>query len=111
MTCILRQRRARDFWFANSRAKRGNGLAILAQACTLAFALAVFVAPIAAQDFRTTEQLRARFTHETDPAHKAKLLQPLGDSEFKDAQAALAEDKIPAALEIVKTYLGEAQTC
>jgi hypothetical protein len=84
---------------------------MLVQACTLAFAMAVFFAPIAAQDFRTTEQLRARYTHETDPAHKAKLLQPLGDSEFRDAQAALAEDKYPGALEIVKQYLGEAQSC
>ncbi|HSY60044.1 MAG TPA: hypothetical protein VK795_10820 [Terriglobales bacterium] len=84
---------------------------MLAQAGALAFALAVFVSPIAAQEFRTTEQLRARFTHETDPAHKAKLLQPLGDSEFKDAQAALAEDKFPAALEIVKQYVDEAQSC
>jgi hypothetical protein len=84
---------------------------MLAPAGAIAIALALFVAPIAAQDFRTTDQLRAKFMHETDPAHQAKLLQPLGDSEFKDAQAAISDEKMPEALEIVKKYLDEAQTC
>ncbi len=68
-------------------------------------------APIAAQEFRTTAQLRARFAHETDGVHKAKALQPLGDSEFKDIEIALAEDKIPEALDILKLYVDEAQMC
>jgi hypothetical protein len=83
----------------------------LAHFLAVALAFAISFAPIAAQDYRSTDQLRARFAHETDPARQAKLLQPLGDSEFKDAQAALAEDKIPEALEILKKYLGEAQSC
>ena len=82
-----------------------------AQFSGLALGLAaVVLAPLAAQEFRTTEQLRAKFVHEDDPIRKAKLLPPLGDSEFKDAQAALADDKIPLALDIVKQYFGEAQS-
>jgi hypothetical protein len=75
----------------------------------LVLAFALLVAPVAAQEFHTTEQWRARFTREADPVHKAKILVSLGESEFKDAQTALADDKDAQALEIVKLYLGEAQ--
>jgi hypothetical protein len=83
----------------------------LAQLAALALGLAMGIAPLAAQEYHTTEQWRAKYVHETDPAHKAKLLLPLGGSEFKDAQAALASDKIPEAVEILKKYLDEAQSC
>lgn len=83
----------------------------LAQLSSFVVALALIHAPIAAQEFRTTAQLRARFAHETEAVHKAKALQPLGDSEFKDIETALAEDKIPEALDILKLYVGEAQSC
>ncbi|MGA8145284.1 MAG: hypothetical protein WB987_15465 [Candidatus Acidiferrales bacterium] len=77
----------------------------------LALVLAAILAPAAAQEYRSTEQLRARFVQEADPIRKAKLLPPLGDSEFRDAHTALAEDKVPQALEILKLYVGEAQSC
>ena len=77
---------------------------------TFLLSFASALAPLAAQEYHTTEQWRAKYVRETDPIRKAKLLPPLGDSEFKDAQSALAIDKIPEALDILKTYLDEAQT-
>jgi hypothetical protein len=76
----------------------------------LLLSLAIALAPLAAQEYHTTEQWRAKYDHETDPVRKARLLPPLGDSEFKDAEAALAADKNSQALDIVKAYLDEAQT-
>ena len=83
----------------------------LAQLSSLAFGLAIVVAPLAAQEYHTTEQWRAKYVRETDPVHKAKLLLPLGDSEFKDAESALANEKLSEALDILKQYLDEAQSC
>jgi hypothetical protein len=83
----------------------------LAQLSSLAFGLAIVVAPLAAQEYHTTEQWRAKYVRETDPVHKAKLLLPLGDSEFKDAESALANEKPSEALNILKQYLDEAQSC
>ena len=83
----------------------------LAQLSSLAFGLAIVVAPLAAQEYHTTEQWRAKYVRETDPVRKAKLLLPLGDSEFKDAEAALANEKPSEALDILKQYLDEVQSC
>jgi predicted nucleic acid-binding Zn-ribbon protein len=81
------------------------------QLSALALALAMVTACLAAQEYHTTEQWRAKFDHEADTVHKAKLLLPLGESEFKDAESALANDKAAEALDIVKKYLDEAQSC
>jgi hypothetical protein len=81
------------------------------QLSALALALAMVAACLAAQEYHTTEQWRAKFDHEADPVHKAKLLLPLGESEFKDAESALATDKAAEALDILKKYLDEAQSC
>jgi predicted nucleic acid-binding Zn-ribbon protein len=81
-----------------------------AQLSALALALAMVIAPLAAQ-LQTTDQWRAKFDHETDPVRKAKLLLPLGESEFKDAESALANDKAAEALDILKKYLDETQSC
>jgi len=83
----------------------------LAQLSSLALGLAIVVAPLAAQEYHTTEQWRAKYVRETDPVHKAKLLLPLGDSEFKDAESALANEKHSEALDILKQHLDEAQSC
>ena len=77
---------------------------------TFFLSLVIALAPSVAQEYHTTEQWRAKYDRETDPIRKAKLLPPLGDSEFKDAEAALAEDKNTQALDILKTYLDEAKT-
>jgi len=82
-----------------------------AQLSALALALAIITACLAAQEYHTTEQWRAKFEHEADPVHKAKLLLPLGESEFKDAESALANDKAAESLDILKKYLDEAQSC
>jgi predicted nucleic acid-binding Zn-ribbon protein len=82
-----------------------------AQLSALALALATITACLAAQEYHTTEQWRAKFDHEADPAHKAKLLLSLGESEFKDAESALASDKAAESLDILKKYLAEAQSC
>lgn len=82
-----------------------------AQFSVLALALAMVTACLAAQEYHTTEQWRAKFDHEADPVRKAKLLLPLGEAEFKDAEAALANDKAAEALDILKKYLDEAQSC
>jgi gas vesicle protein len=82
-----------------------------AHVSALVVALALAIAPLAAQQLQTTEQWRAKFEHEADPVHKAKLLLPLGDSEFKDAESALANDQTSEALDSVKKYRDEAQSC
>jgi hypothetical protein len=82
-----------------------------AQLSALALAFAMITACLAAQEYHTTEQWRAKFEHEADPVHKAKLLLPLGESEFKDAESALANDKPAEALDVLKKYLDEAQSC
>lgn len=66
---------------------------------------------LAVQEYHTTEQWRVKFDHETDPVHKAKLLLLLGESEFKDAESALANDKPAETLEVLRKYLDEAQSC
>jgi hypothetical protein len=81
------------------------------QLSALVFAFAIITACLAAQEYHTTEQWRAKFEHEADPVHKAKLLLPLGESEFKDAESALASDKAAESLDILKKYLDEAQSC
>ena len=82
-----------------------------AQFSVLALAFAMVTACLAAQEYHTTEQWRAKFDHEADPVRKAKLLLPLGEAEFKDAEAALTNDKATEALDILKKYLDEAQSC
>src|ERR1700751_4253003 len=81
-----------------------------AQLSALVLAVAMTTACLSAQEYHTTEQWRAKFDHETDPIRKAKLLPPLGDTEFKDAETALADDKTSEALDLLKTYLQQAQT-
>jgi hypothetical protein len=81
------------------------------QVSALALALAMVTACLAAQEYHSTEQWRAKFDHEADPVHKAKLLLPLGESEFKDAGSALANDKPAETLDILKKYLDEAHSC
>ena len=83
----------------------------LAQLSSLALGLAIVVAPLAAQEYHTTEQWRAKYVRETDPVHKAKLLLPLGDSEFKDAESALANEKLSETLALHTNSLDEAQSC
>lgn len=83
----------------------------IAHISALVLALAMVMAALAAQEYHTTEQWRAKYNHEPDPVRKAKLLLPLGESEFKDAETALANDQTAEAIDIVKKYLDETQSC
>jgi len=65
---------------------------------------------LAAQEYHNTDQWRAKYERETDPVRKSKILLSLGDSEFKDAEAALADDKTPLALDLMKQYHDQAQS-
>lgn len=76
------------------------------------FSLLVFRAPIfafAMQTQRASESFRAKFTRETDPVRKAKILIPLGDSEFRDIQKEVGADNPQEALAILRQYRDEAQ--
>src|ERR1700721_324186 len=81
-----------------------------AQLSALVVVCAMGTVFLSAQEYHTTEQWRAKFDHEADPVHKAKLLLPLGESEFKDAESALANDKAAEALDILKKYIDEKQS-
>ena len=81
----------------------------LARVSALIFILGLVLSSVAAQQFHTTAEWRAKFTREADPVKKAKLLLPLGESEFKDADAALAEEKLTEALDVLQLYVAEAQ--
>lgn len=81
------------------------------QVAGLVLGLAMVLSPVAAQEYHTTAQWRAKYAREADPVRKAKLLLPLGESEFKDANTALAEDKTAEALDVLGKYLSEVQEC
>ena len=56
-----------------------------------------------------TEAFRAKFTRETNPVRKAKILIQLGDAEFRDIQKDASADDAPGALAILRQYRDEAQ--
>jgi hypothetical protein len=58
-----------------------------------------------------TAELRSRFTNETDPIRKAKLLVPLGEAEFRDILKDADSEKFGEALAIFQQYRDEAQAC
>src|ERR1700677_5395743 len=86
MTCTLKHRRACVLFPA--RQKRGSKLFQVFRMIGIAMAIAgcVSAAPPAQAMLpqNSIAELRSRFTHETDPVRKAKLLLPLGDAEFQD---------------------------
>ena len=82
-----------SFWF------RFSGLALSA---------ALLGGSFAAQD--RTADLRARFTAEADPVHKAKLLTKLSDSEFREIQDLLGAGKPAEASPIADQLADEAES-
>jgi hypothetical protein len=82
-----------SFWF------RFSGLALSA---------ALLGGSIAAQD--RTAELRARFSAEADPVHKAKLLTKLSDSEFREIQDLLGAGKLSEASPIADRLADEAES-
>jgi hypothetical protein len=59
----------------------------------------------------STAELRSRFTNETDPVRKAKLLVPLGEAEFRDVLKDTESENFAGALAIFQQYRDEAQIC
>ena len=82
-----------SFWF------RFSGLVLSA---------ALLSGSFSAQD--RTADLRARFTAEADPVHKAKLLTKLSDSEFREIQDLLGAGKPAEASPIADQLADEAES-
>jgi hypothetical protein len=57
------------------------------------------------------EPFRTRFTRETDPIRKAKILIQLGDAEFREIQKNTGSDNAQEALVLLRQYRDEAQAC
>jgi hypothetical protein len=56
-------------------------------------------------------EFRARFARESDPLRKARMMPQYGDLEFQVIQDAIEEGNITGALEQLKKYRDEAQSC
>jgi len=72
--------------------------------------LAALVAIPAAPRDRTAE-LRARFERETNPVHKAQLMQKLGSAEFKEIEKYVAASQFSPAAEVLHRYRSEVELC
>jgi hypothetical protein len=89
------------------------------RATAIALLFFVYSAPVpfvslasgAMQPQNTTEGFRTKFTHESDPVHKAHILIQLGDAEFRDIQKEVGSDNAEGALVILQQYRDEAQAC
>lgn len=68
------------------------------------------LAPVLSAQDRVAD-LRSRFTHESDPVRKARLMPQLGDAEFQQIERDFLAEQLPDALTILQQYRGEAQTC
>jgi hypothetical protein len=91
---------------------RGPGDAwglILAAALVCSPVLSVNVQAQAAQDETAAQQ--ARFEHETDPVHKAKMMTRLGRDEFDKIRKDVNDGDFPEALKILGEYRNEAASC
>jgi hypothetical protein len=77
-----------------------------------AFSFPMLCTPTLADAMQTqdpADAFRAKFTKETDPVRKAKILIPLGDAEFRDIQKEAGADNAEGALAILRQYRDEAQ--
>jgi hypothetical protein len=74
------------------------------------FVLAALVAIPGAPVDRTLE-LRSQFERETNPVHKAKLMQKLGAAEFKDIERNVADSQFATVAEILRQYRTEVEQC
>jgi len=87
--------------------RRGTRIALLAL-CAGAFIATACLA--AAQEDRTTE-IRDRFTRESDPVRKAKILGRLGDAEFQEITEDFHNDRLREAAAVLRQYRDEALAC
>lgn len=73
-----------------------------------ALSAALLSGSFSAQD--RTAELRARFSAETDPVHKAKLLTKLSDSEFREIQDLIGAGNLTEASPIASQLADEAES-
>jgi len=71
---------------------------------------ALFVTARAAQR-NEIAALQERFDRETDPVHKAKLMQRLGVDEFDTIEKEVNDGSLPEAARILEQYREEARSC
>jgi hypothetical protein len=58
-----------------------------------------------------TPELRARFESEANPVHKAKLMQKLGASEFREIEKHVAAKQFSEAAQVLEQYHSEVEGC
>jgi hypothetical protein len=74
----------------------------------LLLAVAVLAWPVIAAD--RLSELQARFDHETNSVHKAKVFERLGDQQFFDARHASQARDYKSVAEIMESYRNNART-
>ena len=72
-------------------------------------ALALCAAMAGGQD--QIAKLRSRFSQESDPIRKAKLMPDLGNAEFQEIAKDFQADKLPDALLTLTQFRDEARSC
>jgi hypothetical protein len=55
--------------------------------------------------------LRSRMAHDPNPVNRAKLMPQLGDAEFAEIAAEVMQGKTSEALEVLRSYRDEVQSC
>lgn len=58
-----------------------------------------------------TAELRSRFEHEPNPVQKAKLMPELGEGEFQQIRKDVDEQKFSEALNLLRDYDSQVNTC
>jgi hypothetical protein len=71
--------------------------------------LAALVLRPAPRDY--TLELRARYERETNPVHKAELMQKLGAAEFREIEKDIANRQFDAAAQMLDQYHAEVEEC
>jgi transcription termination factor NusB len=79
------------------------------QLCGSLLLVAAVLSPAVPRD--KTLELRARFETEVNPVHKAKLMQELGASEFKEVEKYAAAKQLSEAAKVLDQYHSEVEEC
>ena len=119
MTCTSKPRR--EFERLHASLKKGSVSSGVFRGAGIALAIIVWTVtgaasfalprPQAMLAENSTAELRAKFTSETDPVRKAKLLVPLSEAEFREILKDTESENFVGALAIFQQYRDEAQIC
>jgi hypothetical protein len=66
---------------------------------------------VAAVGQNQSAKLQSRFSQESDPIRKAKLMPDLGNADFQEIAKDFQADKLPDALALLNQYRDEARSC